>query len=444
MSPPGSPSAASTLLLVWASACVRGSTSSSSSSTPTLNGRAGIRAECPIAALAPYDVAAMAARRLGLALAAAAGILALSAALAARTVLGNDYGLSRVGTDGAGPQINALVHVDLHRFFVHESFLGPVSLVLRAPFAALSNLGHPNLLEQYRLGSFPCLAAIGLAGAATVVLTRERRGGWWHAAVLVGVVLLGPPVQSALGAGHPEELLTAALMLLAIAAAALGHDRTAAVLLGLAIASKPWAALAIGPVAVASHNRVRVAAAGLALGAALIAPMALANTPAFAAAMHGAADIHHVRPLSVWWWLSAHRGVTPSGIHMTARRLPRLIVEGMRPAILLGAGLLSLAVARAKRSGVETALLLAALIFMARCVLDPANHAYYEIPFIATLGAWEVVGARRPPALALVASLLLAQRFRGMLAPDNDLIASVYLAWSLPLAGYLAYRLRRA
>src|SRR5437762_6705108 len=110
MSADVSPSAARTVLLMCASAWVAGSTSSSSSSTPTVNRPAGTCAACPIVQSRSYDAPLMAART-RLAVAAAAGVVGVSALLAARTGMGSDYPLITPGTDGAGPQIDALVHL---------------------------------------------------------------------------------------------------------------------------------------------------------------------------------------------------------------------------------------------------------------------------------------------------------------------------------------------
>src|SRR6476620_1863827 len=100
---------------------------------------------------------------------AAAGTLAGAALVAANAPLGNDYPLGAPGVDAAGPQIDALIHGDLDRFFAAQSFLGPVSLVLRALFALPSRLGDAALLTQYRLGVFACLAALGLATIAVTI-----------------------------------------------------------------------------------------------------------------------------------------------------------------------------------------------------------------------------------------------------------------------------------
>jgi hypothetical protein len=75
-------------------------------------------------------------------------------------------------------------------------------------------------------------------------------------------------------------------------------------------------------------------------------------------------------------------------------------------------------------------------------VLDPWNNTYYVLPCVLALAAWEPVRHHRPPLLALavvVATFITMERIFDV-AP-LDVVAASYLAWSLPLAGFLAWRL---
>ena len=87
----------------------------------------------------------------------------MRAALTAGTPL--DYHLD------AAPGIDALARLDLGGFLRAAPLMGPVSLVVRAPFAALA--GGDQLLA-YRLGALPCLAA--MAVLLYVLLRRDARG----------------------------------------------------------------------------------------------------------------------------------------------------------------------------------------------------------------------------------------------------------------------------
>jgi hypothetical protein len=87
-------------------------------------------------------------------------------------------------------------------------------------------------------------------------------------------------------------------------------------------------------------------------------------------------------------------------------------------------------------------LLLLALLLLLRCVLDPWNNTYYVLPCVLALAAWEPMRHRRPPLLALatvVATFITMERIFDV-AP-LDVVAACYLAWSLPLAGLLGWRL---
>jgi hypothetical protein len=318
-----------------------------------------------------------------------------------------------------------------------------VSLLFRAPFAALSLLDHGDLLAQYRLGSFACIAALGLIGVVVGVIAVRRGDPWWHGGVLVAVLLFAGPINHSLLGGHPEESWVTALVIGATLAAAFDRNWLAIVLLGLAIGSKPWAVIAIGPVAIASSDWLRVGALGVLLGVLLVLPMPIANTSAFRDAAKGAnvIDEHHL--YSIWWPIARTEATSPSGRKIIVRRLPHWIDRGTRPAVPVIALFLSWLVARRRRPTLDTVLALLALVFLLRCLLDPGDIQYYHVPFMAALGSWEVLARRRPPVLALLVGILLSNRFIGQLAPDNGLINLVYLLWSVPLVAYLAFALRR-
>jgi hypothetical protein len=160
--------------------------------------------------------------------------------------------------------------------------------------------------------------------------------------------------------------------------------------------------------------------------------MALANYDAFHAAMRAANEIHRVRPLSVWWLIQGDGG------------LPGIVEDGIRPVLVAFSALLALGAAQRGAITLERLLGLLALIFLLRAALDPGDNAYYHVPFIATLGAWELVEARRPPVLAFAAGLLLTDTFQGQLGTDNDVRSIVYLAWVVPLGAYIAARVAPA
>ncbi|MEA2156933.1 MAG: hypothetical protein QOE11_3073, partial [Solirubrobacteraceae bacterium] len=169
----------------------------------------------------------------------------------------------------------ALSHGDLGGFLAHVPVYGG-SMILRAPFAgAVAALGGGEL-AVYRAVSIPCLLAVATLG---IVLAR-RMGGRGRSvgvrALVLGLCVANPVTVRALDIGHPEELLCAALAIGAVLAASDRRTILAAVLLGLAIATKAWAVLAIGPVLLALPGR-RLLALGIAgaVAAMVLAPIVL-------------------------------------------------------------------------------------------------------------------------------------------------------------------------
>ena len=148
----------------------------------------------------------------------------------------------------AGPAISAGAHGDLAGFFAHQAAMGPLSLYLRVPFAAIGVALGDGTLGVYRWGALPCLIVLGLVAVWLARFAGRRGAGHAAQILIVGVVLLNPLVDSALYWGHPEEILTAALGTGAIIAALEQRPLAAGLLVGLAIASKQWALVLLIPV----------------------------------------------------------------------------------------------------------------------------------------------------------------------------------------------------
>jgi hypothetical protein len=125
--------------------------------------------------------------------------------------------------------------------------MGALSILVRLPFAALAGFAGGGDLLAYQLGSIPCVAAAGVLGLA-IARWMERRGAS-RAACIATVVfsMVNPLTWEALALGHPEELLGGALCAGAVLAALRGHSTRAGLLLGLALATKQWALIAVLP-----------------------------------------------------------------------------------------------------------------------------------------------------------------------------------------------------
>ncbi len=323
------------------------------------------------------------------------------------------------------------------------------SLVLRAPFAGgVAALGGGEL-AVYRAVSIPCVLALAVLG---VVLTRRmaQRGHSTGARALVlGLCVVNPVTVRALEIGHAEELLCAALAIGAVLAAVDTRPLLAALLLGLAIATKTWAVLAIGPVLLALPER-RLLALALAGATTLLVLAPILLVGSHAALVKGAGSTGSVifQPWQAFWFLgeTGHVVIGGNGLPKPGgyRVPPEWLSPLTHPLIAFLVIPLSLAWARAHRAvpglGGERILLLLALLFLLRCVLDPWNNVYYELPFLLALLAWEALcRAERPPVLTLAATAAVWMTFEWAprsLSPDMQSVA--LLAWSLPLAAYLA------
>ena len=203
----------------------------------------------------------------------------------------------------AEPALNALRDGDLHGFLARLPAYGG-SLILRSPFALLPDLFDGGQLAVFRSMAVPCLAA----GAALGVLlwARARKAGLPGTAAYLALALctVNPITLRTLEYGHPEELLGGVLCV-AAALAALGRRPVAAgLLLGLAVANKPWAVLAVVPVLVVlDRGHLRALAAAGAAATVLVAPMVLGDASGVQAARSVATTTGHLfQPWQVWWF----------------------------------------------------------------------------------------------------------------------------------------------
>ena len=206
-------------------------------------------------------------------------------------------------------------------------------------------------LSQFSAGAFPCLL---VAGAVAVYLARRMRAqgrSFWLGAGIVAFSILNPANLHAIGDGHPEEILGAALCVAALISAS--EDRSLLVtgtLLGLAVGTKQWALLAIGPVLLAApRGRFRIGLLGVGIAVLLTVPLALGNPGGFTTKTRAAADASvALMPDNIWYPVAHVRhvrifdGVAPRVIEK--RYLPRSISTHAKPFVVLLGLLLPLAV----------------------------------------------------------------------------------------------------
>jgi Glycosyltransferase family 87 len=377
----------------------------------------------------------------------ALGVLALAAGLLAmlRSAVPMDPGVDYFAD--ASPAIDALVRGDLQAFFTQHALMGPFSLLVRAPFVAL--VFDRSIETVYFAGVLPCLAGV----AALVAALRRRMAALGRPAAAIGLVtlvaLLNTGTFRAIHWGHPEELLAGALCAGAVLAALRDRTLAAALLLGLAVATKQWAVIATVPVLLAaSQRRIGIALLAGAIAAAFTLPMIVLAPDSFVSVHKDAVvAVGNVSPPNVWFPFSSPREHVASGLGSGfLYEIPGWLSALTHPLIvLLGLPLGALYLRRRRDAGArEDALGLLALLLLARCLLDPWNIDYYHAPFLLALLSWEAVARDGWPRLTVLAGALLAATFPASLTTMSAMSAEPlryclpYLAWALPLAAWLA------
>jgi hypothetical protein len=358
----------------------------------------------------------------------------------------NDYELE------AAPSFDALAHGHLGEFLRLAPTYGG-SLVERAPFALLPGLWGGGSLAVYRTVALPCLLASMALGVFLVARMRAHGHSPLARAVALSVCVANPITLRALELGHPEELLGGCLCVAAVLLAARRHPLAAGVVLGLAIANKPWALLAAGPVLLALPGSVRLRCLAIAgaVTAAVLAPLALASSSGFAASAHAIATPASpiFQPWQLWWFTGHHGALVHGAFGVPKpdyRAGPAWTSLVSHPLIILVGFAIAFALwlrVRRRSLPARDALLALALVLLVRCVLDTWDAVYYPLPFLLALLSWETYGTpKRPPVLALFGTVLVWLSFVWLPEHANpDVQAAVFLAWSLPLTWLLSVAL---
>ena len=209
-----------------------------------------------------------------------------------------------------------------------------------------------------------------------------------------------------------------------------------AALLGLAIINKPWGVLAVVPALLAAPGgRIRLlGVAGLIAGT-WTAATYVGSPTNFRHSVLTSSSAVVAHPQDLWWPLAR--------LHVAAGTTPwysppALIGAHARTLAVLAAVPLAVPIARRRERGANDALALLALLFLLRCVLDPSNHVYYQVPFVLAFAAWEA-RVRGAPLLSL-ASLGGFWFVFHTVSGTGSLTAQflAYMALVLPLVVYLS------
>jgi hypothetical protein len=248
--------------------------------------------------------------------------------------------------------------------------------------------------------------------------------------------------------------MTAALAVVAVVLAIDGRGLLAGLCLGLAIATKQWAVLAIFPVLMALPSR-RWSTLLIALGipAVLYAPGLLFAPSAFSTAQGTVAS---GGTYSMMW--SAIYPIGETGwIHipyhapfLSEHVIPPLIRPLTHPLIVALWFLIPLGIwLRDRRFGLDPdrALALFALLALLRCCLDPIDNLYYHAPLLLSLLAWDAISpAGRLPLRGLlgIALAIFFWRWSNELTPGPEVFNLVYclvaLAATIVLTRFLLRR----
>jgi hypothetical protein len=347
-----------------------------------------------------------------------------------------------------GPALNALLHGNLHAFSAAKPAMGTFSLIVRLPFAGIAYLGgSPTELSIYRWGAVPCVVAFALLGVWLADIARSRGTGVLGQAAIVAVFVFNPFVSSALELGHPEELLTASFAVGAVVAAAQERTVLTIWLLGLALATKQWAVIAVLPVVVTlGTHRVRTIAASAAIAAALTLPAIIGSPTAFLANQLALAHEHFLEPSGQSWFYELAPRVTlhlPHGLIHRGPRLPAPVVGLLHPLIIGLAVAVAAILARRMRSrrrDLDLVFAAVGLVFLLRCTVDTETMAYFHAPLFAGLVAWDAMRGERLPLRGLAAAVVgyvVFDRLDGSVV-GVDVSAYAYLATTVGLAIALA------
>ena len=336
------------------------------------------------------------------------------------------------------PAMNALLAGHLGPFFAN---LTPTdgaggSLLLRAPAALVVKLLGGGQLAIFRAGALTCVLALAGVGLWLARGMHARGRSVLARAAVIGLLTLVPAIFGAVFLGHPEEALGAALCVAAVLLAGDGRAGLASIALGLAIVNKPWGLIAAMPAFLAAPRESRLR---LTLGAAAIAgSWVIAESAGSAAAVsHPFSVVSPVaHPDDVWWPL-AHPTIAPGGWHLYFA--PSFILHYGRELALAAMLGVSLVAARVCDRDTDACLGLLGALMLIRCLLDPGDHLYYHVPFLAALIAYEA-RTRGMPVFSLLATGLLWFVFHtvaGVASPEVQFV--VYMAVTLPfLAALLA------
>ncbi|MEA2495089.1 MAG: hypothetical protein QOJ29_3000 [Thermoleophilaceae bacterium] len=371
-------------------------------------------------------------------------VLIASAWIAHRSNTEWDYPLD------AGPPIDALIHGRIHDFLAARPIMGPLSLIFRAPFAALGQLvGHGGeanyYLDDYRFGVFACLAAAGVFGIFLARFLEQQGRGRLACAAAVVLSTVNPVSLRAVHFGHPEEVFGTALLAGAMLGAIVKRPWLAATLVALAILNKQWGVIGLPAVAVAlwplGWERLRgpvLVTVGLLV--LLIAPLLIVDAQSLIDLTRRMADLRgtYTFPADIWYGIAPDLSPERAAHSLNGlRAIPDWLGLIARPLIVAASVAVPLALARRVHQDlVQRGFALLALVMLLRCALDPADNGYYHVPFLIALVAADGISGRFYATAVACVLLQIPTTFQ----PTAVELSHYYATWASLFAIYLAGR----
>jgi hypothetical protein len=272
------------------------------------------------------------------------------------------------------PPLRLLAHGHVLGFIdTSPAYLG--SLLLRLPAILPALWLHASPQVVYVCAAVPAL----LAGPALCVLmsgveTPSRRRFAISPLLLLGI---NPLVWFSITFGHPEDVLTTALVIAAVVYGARDRGRAAGTLMALAVISKPWAAVAISALLVVPTQRRRT---WLAFGTVLLAfwlPVMVARELTLGSGGAVASGVGAIwNGPQLLYWLGPTNPISQNA-HVL------IVLAGL----LLGLLWFRLRGADDGLDRLSAGLWLLGLLFFIRFAFDPWDVAYYPLPVVMVLMA---------------------------------------------------------
>jgi len=148
------------------------------------------------------------------------------------------------------------------------------------------------------------------------------------------------------------------------------------------------------------------------------------------------------QPWQLWWFLGSHSQTVRDsfGAVKIGYRTPPAWIQSIDHPLIVALAVPVTAFAVLRRR--TDAMLLLAFLLAIRFAFDTWDTVYYPLPFIFALLAWESLDRRRPPVLALTASVVVWLVF--IVVPEHvspDEQAAVFLLAAVPALLALAIAL---